>query len=81
MLDTYHMNIFPVYRKLSGFDRFYKITDDRHFTEAFRVQGTLKYQHIEAVQFPEILRINDMIECQFNYVEMSQEEIQENFPD
>ena len=81
MLDTYRMITFPVYRKLSGFDRFYKITDDRHFTEAFRVQGTLKYQHIEAVQFPEVLRINDMIACQFNYVEMSPEEIQVNFPD
>jgi hypothetical protein len=74
------MSPFPVYRKLSGFDRFYKITDDRHFTEAFRVQGSLKYQEIEAVQFPEILRIKDMIECQFNYVEMSPEEILEHFP-
>lgn len=81
MLDTNCMIKFPVYRKLSGFDRFYKITDDRHFTEAFRVQGTLKYQHIEAVQFPEILRIKDMISCQFNYAEMSPEEILENFPD
>lgn len=75
------MNLFPIFRKLSGFDRFYKITDDRHFIEATRVKCKVKLQFIEATQYPEILRIKDMIECQFNYVEMSTEEIQQIFPD
>lgn len=81
MLHIGCMNKFPIYRKLSGFDRFYKITDDRHFIEAYRVLGTMKYQHIEANQYPEILRIQDMIACQFNFEEMSIEEIRKNFPD
>ncbi len=72
---------YPVFRKLDGFERFYKITDDRNFLEAYRSQGVIKYLAVKAVQFPEILRIQDMIECQFSFAPMTPEEVIEYFPE
>ncbi|MDF3027129.1 MAG: hypothetical protein K0S23_1436 [Fluviicola sp.] len=68
-------NSFPIFRKLDGFDRFYKIESADSFTEVTIQQGKMKHQTIQAVQFPEKLRIQDMISCSFNYVPMSSEEI------
>ena len=52
---------FPQYRKLSNLRSFYRIDDERNFTEiqligskAFRIQ-------IQAVQYPEIIKIKDML--------------------
>lgn len=68
-------NNFPIYRKLDGFKRFYKIESTDVFIEVTFSQGEAKHQTIQAVQFPEKLRIQDMISCSFNYVPMSEEEI------
>lgn len=68
-------NTFPIYRKLDGFDRFYKIESVDSFTEVTIQQGKIRHQTIQAIQFPEKLRIRDMISCSFNYVPMSLEEI------
>ena len=70
---------FPVYRKLEGFDRFYKIESADLFIEVTFSQGEAKHQTIQAVQFPEKLRIQDMTSCSFNYVPMSEEEIEKYF--
>ncbi|MNJ86543.1 hypothetical protein D3C87_40440 [compost metagenome] len=70
---------FPVYRKLDGFNRFYKIESPDLFIEASIQQGKLLLQPIHAVQFPEKLRIRDMVSCNFNYVEMNEEEIETYF--
>ncbi len=54
---------FPQYRELVGFNRFYKIVDERNFTEIYFI-GSKKMEHtIEAKQYPEMLRIKDMLEC------------------
>lgn len=72
-------NTFPIYRKLEGFDRFYKIESADLFIEVTFLQGVAKHQTIQAVQFPEKLRIRDMISCSFNYVPMSEEEVEKYF--
>ena len=71
--------IFPVYRKLDGFNRFYKIESDDAFIEVTFSQAQPKYQTIRAIQFPEKLRIRDMISCSFSYVPMNEEEIEKYF--
>ena len=55
---------FPQYRKLSNDKVFYKIVNSREFHE-IQVIGTFAQLHkIEAKQYPEILKIQDML----NYV-------------
>ena len=54
---------FPQYRKLGNGLTFYKITDDRTFEE-IQVVGSRKNKYkTEAKQYPEILRIQDMLNC------------------
>jgi hypothetical protein len=58
---------FPQYRKLEGFQRYYRINDERSFDEIVVVNGKVTMNHIEAKQFPEMLRIQDMLNCEWNY--------------
>jgi len=52
---------FPQYRKLSNDKIFYKIVNNREFHE-IQVIGTFAQLHkIEAKQYPEILKIQDML--------------------
>ncbi|MDG1148307.1 MAG: hypothetical protein P8N52_08400 [Crocinitomicaceae bacterium] len=52
---------FPQYRKLSNDKVFYKIVNNREFHE-IQVIGTFAQLHkIEAKQYPEILKIQDML--------------------
>jgi hypothetical protein len=53
---------FPQYRKLSNNRCFYEILDERHFRE-IQCVGSRKFVHvIKAEQYPEILRIMDMLD-------------------
>ena len=52
---------FPQYRMLSNGKSFYKITDDRHFEEVQHVGSRISRQEFTAEQYPEILRIQDML--------------------
>ena len=52
---------FPQYRMLSNGKSFYKITDDRHFEEVQRIGSRISRQQFTAAQYPEILRIQDML--------------------
>lgn len=53
---------FPQYRMLSNGKSFYKITDDLHFEEV-KLVGTRVYrQEFTANQYPEMLRIKDMLD-------------------
>jgi len=72
-------NTFPIYRKLDGFSRFYKIESLDSFIEITIQQGNIQHQTIQAIKFPEKLRIQDMISCSFNYVPMSKNEIDNYF--
>lgn len=70
---------YPQYRKLNGFDRYYKITNDACFIEVALISGKATSQTIVAEQFPEMLRIQDMLNYNWSYVEMTDEEIETYF--
>lgn len=63
---------YPQYRELKGFNRYYKIIDDRNFTEVYFIGEKVVLHHIEAKQYPEILKIQDMLNCQSPFVEISE---------
>ena len=59
---------FPIYRKLSNGKSFYQIESDKVFTEV-QLLGKKVFKHrIEAKKYPELLRIQDMIELKFDFV-------------
>jgi hypothetical protein len=63
---------FPQYRKLSNGKTFYKIIDGKTFEEV-QLMGTKRMVYTTiANQYPEMLRIKDMLELQEPY-EMSNE--------
>lgn len=54
---------FPQYRKLANEKSFYEIVDERHFIEKQRIGKQVFTISIEANQYPEIIRIQDMLNC------------------
>ena len=54
---------FPQYRKYVGVETYFKITSDSHFVELKRVGKTFVRTEVDALQYPEKLRIQDMLEC------------------
>lgn len=70
---------FPQYRELKGFNRFYKIVDDRNFIEVYFIGTKVMSHEIEAKQYPEILRIQDMLKCESPFVEITEEEFLKNY--
>lgn len=65
--------VFPQYRKLANGLTFYKIIDDRNFEE-IQFLGSIKNKYkTEAKQYPEILRIQDMLNCLENIYHLSTE--------
>ncbi|MFK7785287.1 MAG: hypothetical protein AB8B56_09230 [Crocinitomicaceae bacterium] len=65
---------FPQYRKLFNEKAFYKITDDRHFDE-IQVVGSRKMTYsFTAEKYPEILRIQDMLDLASGYLECTEEQ-------
>jgi hypothetical protein len=72
---------FPQYRKLEGFQRFYKILDERTFVELAFVNGKPVQSCVEAKQYPEMLRIQDMLNCEWSFREMKEEETAHYFSD
>ena len=53
--------VFPQYRKLVNEKAFYKIIDARNFEEIQLIGSKIKLFQIRASQYPEILKIDDMI--------------------
>ena len=70
---------FPQYRKLEGFQRYYEIRDDRTFVEVTVMNGKINSSEIVATQFPEMLRIKDMLNQEWNYCLMEEDEIERYF--
>lgn len=56
-------NLFPQFRKLSNEKAFYKIIDERNFEEIQLVGSKKLIYQTYAEQYPEILRIQDMLNC------------------
>ena len=65
---------FPQYRKLSNGKTFYKILDDRNFEEIQQMGSKFIKHKIVAEQYPEILRIKDMLELQEPFILSSETE-------
>jgi hypothetical protein len=67
---------FPQYRKLANEKSFYELVDDRHFTEKQRIGKQVFTIPIEAMQYPEILRIQDMLDCVEGFFLSNKEEFE-----
>ena len=66
---------FPVYRKYFNGMSFYKILSDLEFEEKQKVGSKIHKHHVIAYQFPEKLRIQDMISCKDKlWVKLSENE-------
>ena len=71
---------FPIYRKLSDNKSYYKIESQKRFTEV-KVMGKFYFINtIEAIQFPEIILIQDMIKLEMgSYISIDQDEFESFF--
>ena len=65
---------FPQYRKLNNEKAFYKILDDRHFDEIQRLGSKILRYSFHAEKYPEILRIQDMLDFSDGYVLSNEDE-------
>jgi hypothetical protein len=57
---------FPVYRKYSGINVWFKIVDEKAFIEIKQIGTRFIRQEIVANQYPEMVLIQDMIVCHEN---------------
>lgn len=64
---------FPQYRMLSGKKVYYKIVSDREFVELSWIGSRMIRYTVTATQYPEILRIMDMLECEEPYMVLPKE--------
>ena len=71
---------FPQYRKLSNGKVFYRILDDRHFDEIQLMGTKVFYYSHEAQQYPEILKIREMLDVMEPYERCAQEEFERYTP-
>ncbi|MFM7682677.1 MAG: hypothetical protein ACKO7P_08015 [Bacteroidota bacterium] len=68
------MSVFPQYRKLINNKSYYRIEDENHFTEIQLIGKKAFELKIQAVQFPEKLKIKDMLNCEEPYIRIEQSE-------
>ena len=68
------MSEFPQYRKLNNDKSFYRIEDESHFTEIQLIGNKAFELKINAVQFPEKLKIKDMLNCEDPYIKIEKNE-------
>jgi len=60
-MEHKYNNDFPYFRKLSNNKSFYKIVDDKNFEEVQLIGSKKIHTKHAAKQYPEMLRIQDMI--------------------
>ncbi len=65
---------FPQYRKLSNDKTFYKIQSERLFEEVQLMGSKVFLYRVEAKQYPEILKIKEMLKLEEPYLMLSAEE-------
>ncbi len=59
---------FPQYRKLNNDQVYYRINSERDFNELKVVGNTVQHFHITASQYPEILRIQEMLSFKVEHI-------------
>lgn len=74
---SYKVTDFPQYRKLSNEKVFYRIRDDRNFDEIQVIGSRAMWFSMEAKQYPEILKIQDLLAESEGFVLSSQIEFEE----
>lgn len=67
---------FPQYRKLMNDKSFYRIESERSFYEIQLIGSKCFLHQTEAKQYPEIIRIKDMLSLSEPFVECTAEEFQ-----
>ncbi len=65
---------FPVYRKLSNSKVFYKIISSVEFEEIQLMGSKLNFSTHKAIQYPEKLKIMDLIDLEQSFLESSENE-------
>lgn len=65
---------FPQYRMILGRKVYYKILSDKHFIELSWIGEKQMRFEVVASQYPEMVRIMDMLACEAPYVELPEEE-------
>lgn len=65
---------FPQYRKLSNDKTFYKIQSERLFEEVQLMGSKVFRYRVEAKQYPEMLKIKEMLTLEEPYLMLSAEE-------
>ena len=68
---------FPQYRKLRNEKVFYRIVDNRHFDEIQLVGSKANFFQHTAEQYPEILRIQDMLQESPYFMDSTEREFEE----
>lgn len=65
---------YPIYRKLINNKVFYKIIDSKNFEELQCMGSKVKHSQTTAIQYPELLLIQDLIATNGHYTLSTQEE-------
>lgn len=73
---SYKVTDFPQYRKLSNEKVFYRVQDERNFDEIQLFGSRASLFSMEATQYPEMLKIQDMLGLQEGYVLSAKEEFE-----
>ena len=68
------MSNFPQYRKLINEKSYYRIEDENHFTEIQLIGKKAFELKIQAIQYPEKLKIKEMLNCEEPYKKIEQSE-------
>jgi hypothetical protein len=68
--------VFPQFRKLQNGKSLYKITSPNQFTELQQIGSKWLSYAFEAQQFPDLLRIQDMLQGNAPFVEIQETEYQ-----
>jgi hypothetical protein len=68
---------FPQYRKYNNGSSFFKILSSKKFIEIQRIGNSSHQFEVEATQYPEMLRIEDMLTCKDgNWLVATEEEFE-----
>ena len=66
---------FPQYRKYKNIETYFKIISEKKFEEISLFGNKFVKHSIEAKQFPEMLRIKDMLNCEGGTWEIVEEKV------
>ena len=66
---------FPQYRKYKNIETYFKIISEKKFEELSLFRNKFVKHSIEAKQYPEMLRIMDMLNCEEGIWEVVEEKV------